>query len=41
MERAHLERLEQGIMHVWEILLNQLRLAIHLATARLGRKHGK
>ena len=41
MERAHMERLEQGIMHVWEILLNQLRLAIHLATARLGRKHGK
>jgi hypothetical protein len=41
MERAHLERLEQGFVHVWVILVGPLRLAIHLARAGLGRKHGK
>jgi hypothetical protein len=41
MERAHLERLEQGFVHMWVILIGQLRLAIQLGGARLGRKHGK
>ena len=41
MERAHLERLEQSVVHMWVILIGQFRLAIHLGARRLGRKHGK
>jgi hypothetical protein len=41
MERAHLERLEQDVVHMWVILLDQLRVAIQLGRAGLGRKHGK